>query len=240
MDKITLDKLQKVAALMDRAGTEGEAEAAAAAMSRLLIKYNLTESEVRQAQGKSTSPDIVVKYHSLGKDRSRGLTWKLGLLNISAKMNLCEMVRIGETHGNAWLVGAEANIQATLFMYDHLAVVFQRIGRETYDNLDQWSQLQCGRAKFVYNFMIGVPQGLYLKMRADRKAQIQENPKINAVVLVNDDAVQRKIHEHIGATHTENQPILSDTLGYDAGVAAGLRYNDAKPVADHNHLALNG
>lgn len=240
MDAQIIEKLQKVAALMDNAGTEGEAEAAAAAMSRLLVKYNLTEAEIRSAEGKSASPDIIVQYHSLGKDRSRGLTWKLSLLNVSAQMNLCQMVRIGNTHGNAWLVGTAANIQATFFMYDHLVVVFQRIGRETYDRLDQWDRLQVGRSKFVYNFMLGVPQGLWLKFRADRKAQVQEEPAIGALVVVNDDAVNAAIEQEFGTLGRGKAPILSDTLGYEAGVKAGREYQDVKPVTDHHALALNG
>lgn len=239
MDEATKAKLQKIITLMDNAGTPGEAEAAAAAMSRFLVKFNLSEQEARATTGeKAERSKVSVRSFSVAKPRERGLTWKILLLNTVAKHNLCELIRIGLHGGDCWIVGTELNVDYVINMYFHLSVVFERLANESWTRLDQWNRLQTNRVKYVNNFMLGVPNGLHAKFLEDRKRQTAEDPRVGQLVVVNNEDLERAIAEKFGNLNTGGKVQVSDSLGYAAGYQAGKSYTDSKPVTDHARLAL--
>lgn len=238
MDAQTLDKLQKIIALMDNAGTTGEAEAAAMAMNRLLIKHNVSEAEVRARQGKEAAPEIIVRRHNVGKARTFGLTWKLTLLNVLCKHNLCQLARIGDAGGNCWLVGSSANVDYVLNMFDHLAAVFTALARQAHNHQPKYGRTNW--VKFLNNFMLGAASGLHTKFMEDRKVQIKEDERVNALVDVNDAAVAKTVNDLFGRLSAGARILPSDSNGWSQGYAAGRNYQESKPLTDHAKLALKG
>lgn len=101
-----LSKLEQVRTLRDRATTQGEAEAAAAALTRLLTKYNLSmaEFEMRtkseRAEGHGMIRDFI--------DMANSAPWRSDLLNVIAMHNGCRAIfGLGK---KAIMVGTKQNI----------------------------------------------------------------------------------------------------------------------------------
>src|SRR5689334_16506295 len=105
-----LDKLGKLKTLSDRAGTLAEAEAAAAAMTRLLLKYNLSMVDVTAHLDGSANP---VK--RVDDPLENTAMWRTLLIYEIAKANLCDLVRLngGKT--------------VALFGHDHNLIVVKEL-----------------------------------------------------------------------------------------------------------------
>ena len=238
MDATLLTKLQKITRLIDRAGTPGEAEAAAAALSRLLLKYNLDEAEVRRANGESESSAIVVQKFSVGKVGGAYL-WRWYLVSTIARANLTEVVRDGGTPLDGWIVGTKQNVEAVLDLNQHLADVFQRLAAESWTKEGQHGSWYLTRTKYINAFLLGVAPGLREKFAAERREAAKENGHVNALVVVNSAAIRDTIREEIGRTRdTSQHRRVGDADAYQHGYRAGRNYREDAAVGGTSHPAL--
>jgi hypothetical protein len=94
-----LNKMEKIQELHKRAATQGEMEAAANAMGRLLTKYGLELADVEaRLGGRDDSTAHIQEDVTIGSVAN----WRRSLLNIVARHNFCCVI----SHtGNAKLTG---------------------------------------------------------------------------------------------------------------------------------------
>src|SRR5215213_9872497 len=116
-----IDKVRKIAALAER-GEQGEMENAAAMLSRLLLKYNLTLAELDLRD----RPSVGVSW----MDGSEPFTWRSELIMQLANHHFCQVVGYGPG-GTLWaIVGNPHNQSVVREMYTWLEEEISRRGAE--------------------------------------------------------------------------------------------------------------
>src|SRR3990167_3241994 len=131
MDEIKVKNLlKKLATLKKRAGTEGEAQAAAAAIQRLLLKYNLDMSEVDlTAEEESGGPEII-KDSFRFSDYYQSKTWKQQLLFSVAQYNFVRALLHGNNQGS--FIGRPENVKAVRELFEY---IIEQLEQLSYDEL---------------------------------------------------------------------------------------------------------
>lgn len=225
-----LEKIQKLMALEERGGTPAESANAAARISEMLLKYNLSLSDVKNhkvddndifvAQGKYD--DFQTPYDgNFAKD----------LLTTIARFNFCRVITITnrQNHGEFKIFGKEYNVQVASFMFDYCLTSIKTLFN------GHWfmAQFETLDKKNVYKR--GYYQGAVLALRSRLTIQKEEavkvygEQKMNGLVIVNDQAIEKKIAELFDVskmTNSRKQKLHknSDALmqGYDAGKKLNL------------------
>ena len=115
--KEVMNKLSNLKNLAEKGATAGECAAAAAALQRLLFKYNLSVEDVTQSDELTyveTYIEIGAKYASIWS------RWHYDLLSAVARTNFCKML-IMRGSKRASVVGEPHNIAIVQGMYEYLA-----------------------------------------------------------------------------------------------------------------------
>ena len=131
-DKI-LEKLRKLMNLKESAlalGNEGEACAAAVGISRLLIAYNLSESDIPD-QEKIDNP-VIAEEIPFKPEFSSG-KWYGYLVTVVCEYNMCRSLIISTMKDNLrmsrdkfQIVGRKKNVEVVLYLVSFLANKFYR------------------------------------------------------------------------------------------------------------------
>lgn len=237
MDK----QIEDIIRLMDGATTEGEAQAAAAALQRKLLKENLTLEEARKnmADGEVLATEVIIKGVRLAEPGERGLTWKIYLITAVARFNFCKCLRVGKHGGDVYLVGTELNIAHVRQTFEHLVPVFERIAVDSWENYSRNVQ-KVGRAKYVNSFLMGVPSGLNDKYFADRQDQYSTMTGVRDLVAVRDREVDDKIASTWGKLGSAGRDHIADYNAYSNGRDVGKSYDGSRPLDSDARRALNG
>ena len=176
------DKLRKLLALKDSAlevGSIGEAEAAAAAVQRLLREYNLAEEEIPIGE-RIANPVVMEKlpyYYSYRND------WFFGLLGVLSHANLCESLHHKKRAGRKvlenyiFIIGRETNVKMVSFLAMQLANRFVFFCKEAYKEY-RMKQLYSGcaplsEALFARDYLGGCVDGLSLKLEKEQNVTEQ-------------------------------------------------------------------
>lgn len=176
------EKLRKLMALKDSAlnvGSVGEAEAAAAAIQRLLREYNLSEEQI-PTEERVTNPLVIQKmpYYYAYKNQ-----WFAQLIVLLCDMNLCAAIRSSYKKGNRTtnkelsIVGRKMNVEMVTFLSLQLANKFVYFCRQAYADYRR-EQLYKGitpssELNFAYNFLMGCVSGLEDKLQSQQVASEQ-------------------------------------------------------------------
>lgn len=167
--------MAKVAALRElaaRAGTQAEADAAAAQAEAIIARYQLDEAEIDAASGE--------RAEAIGEEEmtsGRLDKWRSMLIGALSKDHGCygymSTVRTvtGSTHGSK-IVGRASDIAIVRYMYAWLTVEIVRL-----------SQREHGRAA-QNAFRLGAALGVIEAMRAARKATVAEHCTSTGAAMV--------------------------------------------------------
>lgn len=233
MDTALKSRLEKIQRLMEGATSVGEAEAAAAAFQRLVMKHNVEAAEL-ESLGTSTEDAFIFEHMDVTETQKTGIRWRLSLLHTLAKFNFCMIVRDYYLDGGLTIVGKESNVRAVQAMFLTMVPTFQRLAA------DSWKQTQLlypvaamtsGGRKYRKSFLLGVPSGLHDKFTAERKQELKETPHANAIVLLSDEQLKNAAEDYFGKLKTgKARSATVDVLGHKNGYDAGRNYSDAKPV----------
>lgn len=117
-------KLKKVLALTT-SPVEGEAQAAAAMLARLLTEHNLDIADLEQ-EGATSAPGIKEESHDLGK---AAFKWKLNLADAIAEHYYCASVT-NHTTKHVAFVGRPDNVESLRMLYSWLIDQIARIAAE--------------------------------------------------------------------------------------------------------------
>lgn len=176
-DKI-VEKLKKLMRLQEGAkkiGSEGEANAAAAAISRLLTQYNLSLLDI-DPEEKKEAMQIQRTGHISFKD-TYGL-WKRLLMNVICEFNYCKTFLIsGQT--NMIVVGTEANAFTVIYLYDTLRSIFRKLAPVRYEAFAEGkrgaARTEKYKRKYIASYLNGCVYGLKEKLTLEAAAnEVQE------------------------------------------------------------------
>lgn len=191
-DKI-LEKLRKLMNLKESAqscGNEGEANAAAAGITRLLMEYNLSESDIPE-QEKIDNPVVSeeIPYRTPVEDGP----WYSTLVGIVCEYNLCRSLLISNRRNGRLkrekieIIGRKKNVEVTLYLVSFLANQFVAYGRKKYPQYKHDSIWKYGRnpqseRMYMKSFLYGCSLGLASKFRADKK-ELSEKIDITSLTV---------------------------------------------------------
>lgn len=162
-DKI-LDKIRKLIRLKESAskiGSEGEANAAAAAVNKLLTEYNLSLMEVAEEE---TAPVLNITESSrFSYQDVYGNIWKRDLLRIISEYNYCQILLYS---GTTYMVvlGTKENASVVIALYNYLRVAFKSLAvdrhREFIRGKRGYYCTQKFKKNYIRSYLLGCCTGL--------------------------------------------------------------------------------
>lgn len=243
-----MDKIRKLSALAERAGTVHEAAVASAKLNELLLRHNLSMRDVNRAvlTDKYTKERVTIG----GKDN-----WRRQLYYTIARNNFCEMVYTPRTQFMT-IVGEQENIDATIFMYDRLHIELMRLCEEEYRTFKalgnyefvtvrgmrrnpetgKYERIEEQRAVKVHgktwknSFFYGAVSTIS-KMLREQREQFTKDAETNALVIDREDELQRALFELMGKTQAQSQRTRHNSAAYSAGQRAAGRINFNESVS---------
>ena len=191
-----LDKLRKLTDLRDSAkalGNEGEANAAAAGISRLLLEYNLSEEDIPLTE-REENPVVMEEIPYCSKYYKGN--WHERLVDILCENNLCRgLIRSVQKEGNVrrsrnslLVVGRKKNVEVVLYLSDFLAFNFVRIGKNKYPAYKHDSVFVHGKypeseTRFMQSFLYGCLSGLYEQYNRLKQEIKRNQPSTTALAI---------------------------------------------------------
>lgn len=175
MDKQTvIDKIQKLIALRNGAhaiGSEGEANAAAAAIQRLLTEYNLSLADIEEHTPEEEAGLIgrSVNYNTADNYRSG---WKRHLLYAICEFYYCKAYMITGTPRCA-VYGTEINRMAVEYAYNFLEATFTRLSVIRFKEEHGTCRINTRhRDIWLTSYLLGCASGIREKLMSERTEQV--------------------------------------------------------------------
>lgn len=197
-----LSKLRKLKALYEGAkaiNSEGEANAAAAAIQKLLTQYNLSMDEVGTESEKAA--DMVMEERADGFTyKSIGGEWEFRLLYVLCKWNFCKCFQYGKTYRNLMMFGKKENLETVKWLREMLSsrfVAFSKTRFKEYQKTREYAVKPISMDKYQRSYLMGCVAGLDAKLKeeSDREKakDLEYGAKVTALVVRNDTAVTQYI-----------------------------------------------
>lgn len=166
-EKIT-ERIRKLIRLKESAtqiGSEGEAHAAAAAIHRLLMEYNLSLLDLagENPQNRLTACES----DRISYKDAAGNIWKRDLMRVLCEYNYCKMLLYaGTTH--MVVIGTEENAATVIALFDYLRKTFRRLSEEKYSGYAQgrrgyWRTAK-GKKDYIRSYLEGCIPGLRMQL----------------------------------------------------------------------------
>lgn len=207
-----VDKFEKLLQLEQRAATPGEAEAAAAAMTRLLTKHNLDMMEVHRRLG-SQGPkiDMIKKWVDVP-----AAAWRKSLLWIVARNNFTTFIYYRR---GGYLIGHQASILTTWQLYESLIGTVEHLADLAWADIAAWS----GESAAIWknSFRLGCVSGIGDAIRRAKRAAVEETEGGSALVLVNEKELAEAVEKFVGPTSRSGHTNVTNAAAYRAGYATG-------------------
>lgn len=155
-DQNLLDKLAKILALTT-SPVEGEAQAAAAMLAKLLAKHNLQMADL-EAKG-AAKPGVIENRVDLGK---AAFQWKIDLATFIAEHYFCKVLILKRHRRGKVLLflGRPDNVQAFEMLYRWLVEQVQRIAKEERRTYIETTGDHVDPLRWQVNFGMGAAQRL--------------------------------------------------------------------------------
>ena len=227
IDRI-LEKLRKLMDLEASArnlGNEGEANAAAAGINRLLLEYNLELEDV-PAEQKIKDPverELVEMHNNIPYMDAQ---WYRTLFYVICNYNLCKALRSTTDRTCLYVVGRKTNRETCLYLFSFLTSSFVRLGRENYKQF-KWQCLRRGvtcptAAVYMKSYLLGCCEGLENKFK-DEQAAMQCN--VTALVVSNNKVLQDFLDkEGVGkGRRTRQQDVIGEASAQATTMAITFR-----------------
>jgi len=173
-----IEKAKKLLALRDRAGTQGEAEAAAFALAALLEKHRLSMAELEEDGKESVDGGFVDDEVALDSS-GRLSSWRRQLMNsLSKHYGVALWWRSSWVDGRrvkkTYMCGKPDDIAIMHFMYNWLCVEILRVSQQNCEGY--------GR-KYNNSYKLGFVSGIHTQLRKAREQETKEVKESIALVL---------------------------------------------------------
>lgn len=245
-----LEKLRKLVNLKASAtecGELGEANAAAAGITRLLKEYDLTLQDI-PAEEKVLDPvDIEPVPFRFTYMQHK---WYWALMDVLARFNSCEIIRSRKTLGGKVtditykVIGRTQNRKVVLYLISFCAHQFLHIGKSKYAGWKYQYMLSTGRippplATYMKSFLAGCVNGLYDKLKAEQ-ADLPEE-KVGALVVADKTAITEFMKD-MDVKAARNRPIKVDREILREGCETGRHICLSKGIEEKTaeSLAIEG
>lgn len=165
-----LKKLMRLQQSAQKIGSEGEANAAAAAISRLLMQYNLSLMDIDPEERKET---LQIQRTGCISFKDTYGVWKRLLMNVLCEFNYCKTFLIsGQT--NMIVVGTEANTSTVIYLYDMLRSIFRKLAPVRYEEFTEGkrgaARTEKYKRKYITSYLTGCVYGLRAKLELEAVA----------------------------------------------------------------------
>lgn len=226
-----LEKLRKLMNLKESAiavGNEGEACAAAAGISRLLIAYNLSETDIPD-QEKIDNP-VVAEEIPFKPEFSSG-KWYQYLVTVVCEYNMCRALVISTRKENFrmsrdkfQIVGRKKNVEVVLYLVSLLSNKFYQIGKKSYpqynhDCLFRHGVTPKGIGMYLRSFLYGCVLGLHSKFESE-KIEINKECDITSLVLSTKSEIDDFLKDEVIHSAKKSKAEIDDlcaSKGYKEG-----------------------
>lgn len=222
----TIQKLMNLAA--DKAATQGEIENATRKVQEILFKYNLSMEDVDAHVKPEEIPvgEEVVDFSAVWK-KSDG-HWISSLYATVAKYNMCSVILRPHREGfkkvlkSIWLIGKPYNVQIVHYLCVQLVPQIRRAEKDAFQHYVGYEK----RGMFRRGFLLGCVQGIKKQLYDQEKALREADQKTDAMVLVNDQAVELFVENKFPKLKDGRRSSLSgydgQILGREKGHSIGL------------------
>lgn len=236
-DKI-LEKLRKLMNLKESAtalGNEGEANAAAAGITRLLMEYNLTENDIPEQENLENpivSEEIPFKISTNGR-------WYSDLISVVCEYNMCRSLIISKFNNGRMkcsefeIIGRKKNVEVVLYLISFLSHQFIAIGKRNYEEYKHdciWKYGKSPKSLIMYlkSFLYGCVIGLSEKFDESKRILETEN-NITALVRTTKSEIDDFLKgEKIGKARKSKSDI--DALCAMRGIETGKNVEICKGI----------
>lgn len=224
-DEKLIERLRKILAMAEGAGTKEEAEAFTAKATELMIKHSIDEAMLSKGGTKTSEAIIMRDFLIEGYAKA-----KMQLLhNIAAAMG-CKSVYTPNTRQSGWksisvsVIGWESDIASIEVLFASLVMqVTNEMEREAKANPHVH-----GRA-FKQAFILGFAGEVSRRLVAQRQSAVEvaddATPGAALAVVERSTAVENDFRRRFPKTGKGSGASASDYTGYGAGKAAGQRAN---------------
>ena len=230
---VKIRKLLKLQYGAEQIGSTGEAYQAARMVQKLLLEYNLQMSDIEESEdGDATR---ITESDGIPYADQYGNTWKLQLMNVICKFNLCRCLYNGPTR-KMTIVGAEANVIICREFYQYLLKVFTRLSMDRLNEAQNEAMhnrrflTEDKKKEYVRSYLEGVGQGLYENYES-RQATVQET----GLVLCHNSLIDTFLKEQKCRVRKGHRRLT----GSD-GTAFGVGFEDGRNVSLNQQVASSG
>lgn len=229
--------IKKIKALLDKANSTDslpEKEAFMLGVQRLLQQHNI---DIRKIENIETD-DFSVKEDSLIYSD----LWEAKLVHVIAVNNFCQTVRnVSDKKVN--VIGRKENIEVVITMFQFFANSLLQLSVNSYNKMIEDAKKEYGidvkkvpghkekMNMYLSDYMIGGVDGINAKMREQKQEEIRKNEKYNAVLRINDSAVQEYVSKKYPNLRKGKAMKRNDkSNGYNNG------YKDGKSLSPHSNI----
>lgn len=229
-----LGKLRKLKNLYEGAkkiNSEGEANAAAAAIQRLLAQYNLSMDEIGTDEEKKKD-EILHEEVSGFTYKSIGGEWENRLVYVLCKWNFCRCFIYGKSYKNLIIIGKKENIETVKWLRELLSerfVAFSKVRFKEYKKTMEYALKPISLDKYQRSYLMGCAAGLDAKLKEESDREKKEDEvfgtKVTALIVRNDTAIKDYVANKFGGTKSRKTHEKFDSArnyGYKDGKNTSL------------------
>lgn len=219
------ERLKKLLIFKDgaeRIESQGEVEAASAAINRVITEYNIDLNDLDTSQ----KPKIVEVDFDLGMEKNEG-QWVLDLWSALTKYNYCGFILFKVKVGyGAHIIGTEANIEMIKMTVDKLIPIGRHLGNRSFLQYEGSEK----RNTFLRGFYKGFVFGIRTKLDEQRKQMEAENNKMTALVISNKGEIEKFINAHHSGLTLRKANSVSGFEGFKKGYQEGQKVHLGKEI----------
>jgi hypothetical protein len=236
-----IEKVQKLLELQKGAEAIGSLEEAANAaekVQRLLLKHNLEMSEIAAHDPEKEQKMGRARYEEIYAKKNEG-QWIYRLYSVLAGHNLCYIVytRFRDDHGKpnkfVNLIGTKENVQVVRFLADQLELRLRKLEQKAWNTRELWMHEK--RNAFRRGYLMGACMGIDTQLSEAKQKAMQENVKVNALVLANDAKLREAVAHFFPRLSSARR-----TKGYSANGAMNKGYQDGKSMQINKGMGKGG
>jgi hypothetical protein len=185
MDDTLRRKILDAEGLLSRATTEGEAEAASRALTRLLTRAGMSLEDVKT----QVASGYGFIEHEVGDE-----AWERWLWDFCGRIRFCRGL-FDRKSTRGWMVGLQADVEGAIRDYQRYRQVVVNLTTHRYRKLQPWEKPQ-NRKAWRRSYRLGVVLGVKKAAEEARDEEIRALETGMALVLVRDAALDAQMQQH--------------------------------------------
>lgn len=217
--------LKKIKGALDKASsaacTPEEAQSALLAAQAMLQKYNIEMSDIETFEEKEGVQEVIIPFTE---------DWEDILINGIRKYNFCDAVKVAD--GRVSVVGKPTNIQVVIYLNSFFRGEILRLSVKAYSDMieekrkmfadamipfDEKAAKQTLKNKFIKEYTMGCVDGVLSKMKMQTKQAQISQPKLTALMVVNDKEVAEYMQQKYPNVVKGRKPRRNDSDAYGKG-----------------------